>query len=84
MRFDFAVLVAADLQRPAADRFSIETRDDKTAGGGRQLGDACGARPARVVSVLEPTGQFTGELFESGDRGGAICGFHSNFDRRGA
>ena len=38
---DFADLVGPDFQRPAADRFSIETRDDKTAGGRRQLGDAC-------------------------------------------
>ena len=81
---DFADLAGPDFQPPAAERFSIETRDDKTAGGGRQLGDACGARPARVVSVLEPTGQFTGELFESGDRGGAICGFDPNIDRGGA
>ena len=28
-------------KRSAADRFSIETRDDKTAGGRRRLGDAC-------------------------------------------
>ena len=38
---DFADLVGPGFQRPAADRFSIETCDDKTAGGRRQLGDAC-------------------------------------------